>query len=38
MFLIKGKVVTPLEVIDKGEILIEKDKIVKVGKIKEPLY
>ncbi len=35
MFLIKGKIVTPLEVIDKGGILIEKDKIVKVGKIKE---
>ena len=35
MFLIKGKVVTPLEVIDKGKVLIDKDKIVKVGKIKE---
>lgn len=35
MFLIKGKVVTPLEVIDEGEILIDKDKIVKVGKIKK---
>lgn len=35
MFLIKGKVVTPLEVIDKGEILLKEDRIVKVGKIKE---
>ncbi len=35
MFLVRGKVVTPLKVIDKGEILIDKDKIVKIGKIKE---
>lgn len=35
MFLIKGRVITPFQVIDEGEILIEKGKIVKVGKIKE---
>ncbi len=35
MFLIKGRVIAPFQVIEEGGILIEKGKIVKVGKIKE---
>lgn len=35
MFLIKGKIVTPFQVINEGKILIDKDKIVQVGRIKE---
>lgn len=35
MFLVRGKVVTPFEIIEKGEILIEKNIIVKVDKVKE---
>ncbi len=34
MFLIKGKIVTPFQVINEGKILIDKDKIVQVGRIK----
>jgi len=35
MFIIRGKVVTPDGIIDKGEVLVDKDKIVKIGKVEK---
>ncbi|MCD6232699.1 N-acetylglucosamine-6-phosphate deacetylase [Candidatus Aerophobetes bacterium] len=34
MIILRGKVITEEDVIEKGEVVIEKDKIIKVGKIK----
>jgi len=34
MFILRGKVVTKEDVIDEGEVVIDKGKIIKVGKIK----
>ena len=36
MFILRGKVVTKESVIDEGEVVIDKGKIIKVGKIKRP--
>jgi len=36
MFILRGKVVTKEDVIDEGEVVIDKGKIIKVGKIKRP--
>ena len=35
MLFIKGNIVTPTRIINKGGVLIEKDKIIKVGRIKK---
>jgi len=36
MFIIRGKVVTKDNVIDEGEVVIDKGRIIEVGKIKRP--
>lgn len=38
MFIIRGEVVTPEDVIDEGEVVVNKGKIVKIDKIKKCSY